>query len=34
MTPAASSAAEFRALIQADAARWVDVIQRQKISAD
>ena len=34
MTPAASTPAEFRALMAADAARWADVIKRQNISAD
>ena len=33
MTPAASTPAEFRALMAADAARWADVIKRQNISA-
>jgi tripartite-type tricarboxylate transporter receptor subunit TctC len=34
MTPAHSSAQEFGALIERDAARWADVIKAQKISAD
>ena len=34
MTPAGSSAAEFRALMEADAARWARVIKDQNISAD
>jgi len=34
MTPTHSSAQEFGALIERDAARWADVIRAQKISAD
>ena len=34
MTPAYSSAQEFRTLIERDAARWAEVIKAQKISAD
>ncbi len=34
MTPAHSSAEEFRALIDKDAARWAQVIQAQSIKAD
>jgi len=34
MTPAHSSAQEFGALIERDAARWAQVIQAQKIKAD
>ena len=34
MTPAHSSADEFRALIEKDATRWSRVIKAQSISAD
>ena len=34
MTPAHSSADEFRALIERDAARWAEVIRAQRISAN
>jgi len=34
MTPASSTAQEFGALIERDAARWAEVIKAQKISAD
>jgi tripartite-type tricarboxylate transporter receptor subunit TctC len=34
MTPAHSSAEEFRTLIDRDAARWAQVIRAQNISAD
>jgi tripartite-type tricarboxylate transporter receptor subunit TctC len=34
MTPAHSSAQEFGALIERDAARWAQVIKAQRIRAD
>ena len=34
MTPASSSSAEFKALLDKDAARWARVVREQHIQAD